>query len=252
MRKLGFLLYGIASYLVFFGTFLYAIGFVGNWIVPKTVDSGTPGPVGLSILVNVALLGLFGLQHSVMARPAFKRWWTRFVPHEIERSTYVLLSSVCMILLFALWQPLPTALWTAEGALRMAIQALFLGGVGLVLYATMLIDHFDLFGLRQVILAWKGTAYTNHPFATPSLYRFVRHPLYVGWFVVFWATPDLTAGHLLLAAVTTAYILVAVLFEERDLVDHFGEDYVRYRETTPAFVPAPRRAERTRAAAPSH
>lgn len=240
MNRIVALLYGTVCYAIFFGTFLYAVGFLGNSsLVPKTIDSGIETGWLQAVSVNLLLLTLFALQHSVMARPAFKRWWTRFVPQPVERSTYVLASSAVMILLFWAWQPLPSVVFHVEEPVaRAALQLLFLGGVSVVLYSTFLIDHFDLFGLRQVVLHFRGRPYEEKRFVTPSLYRHIRHPLYVGWFVTFWATPDMTVGHLLMAGVTTAYILVAIVFEERDLGAHLGEDYRAYRERTPKFIPA--------------
>ena len=239
MKRLLALIFGSVSYAIFFGTFLYAVGFLGNLVVPKTIDSGEAGPALLAVAVNLGLLGLFAVQHSVMARIGFKQWWTRFVPQPVERSVYVLASSIAMLALFAFWQPLPAMVFQVESeALRTAVQVLFFGGVGLVLYSTFLIDHFDLFGLRQVVLYFRGRDYVEKQFATPSLYRHIRHPLYVGWFIVFWATPDMSVGHLLMAGVTTAYILVAIVFEERDLSTLLGADYDEWRESTPKFVPA--------------
>jgi len=232
------LAFGAASYGVFFVTFLYMIGFVGNVAVPKTIDSGAAGPLGTALLVDTALLLLFGVQHSVMARPGFKKWWTRFVPQPIERSVYVLASSACLIALFAFWQPIATPVWdVASPVARTALQALYFGGFGLVLFSTLLIDHFDLFGLRQVFLHFRRRDYTEKRFVMPVLYRFIRHPLYVGWFITFWAAPTMSAGHFLFALVMTAYILVAIPMEERDLSELHGESYRRWRDATPAFVP---------------
>ncbi|RIL06786.1 MAG: hypothetical protein DCC71_05275 [Proteobacteria bacterium] len=232
------LAFGAVSYGVFFATFLYLVGFLGNVVVPKSVDSGTPGALGAAVLVNTALLLLFGVQHSVMARPAFKRWWTRFVPQPIERSTYVLASSAVLIALMAWWRPIAEPVWAIETpALRAAMMALFFGGVGLVLFSTFLIDHFDLFGLRQVVLHFRNRDYSERHFVMPVLYRFVRHPLYIGWIVTFWAAPTMSAGHFLFALVMTGYILVAIPMEERDLAQLHGEPYRRWREATPAFVP---------------
>lgn len=238
MSRVTALAYGTLSYVLFFGTFLYAIGFLGNIVVPKTIDSGVAGPLGTAVLVNALLLGVFAIQHSVMARPGFKKWWTRFVPTVVERSTYVLFSSLAFILLFWIWQPMTAPIWSlTDEVARDAMQGLFFFGVGLVLYATCLIDHFDLFGLRQVVLHWKGEPYSEKRFVTPSLYKHIRHPLYVGWFITFWATPQMTLGHLLMAIGTTAYILVAIIFEERDLSNALGADYRAYRAQTPMFIP---------------
>jgi protein-S-isoprenylcysteine O-methyltransferase Ste14 len=231
--------YGVVCYALFLAVFLYSIAFIGNFgVVPTTLDSPRPGPIGTALAVDLALLSLFALQHSGMARPGFKRVFTRIVPEAAERSTYVLLSSICLALLYAFWQPIGGTVWevTSPGA-RLALWALYFAGWGLVLYATFLIDHFDLFGLRQVWLALRGRPSMHDPFRTPSLYRHVRHPLYVGWFIVFWAAPVMSVGHLVLALVTTAYILVAVVLEERDLVARFGDTYRRYQESTPKFLP---------------
>jgi protein-S-isoprenylcysteine O-methyltransferase Ste14 len=237
MKRSIVLAYGIVCYAIFFASFLYLVGFLANLGVPKGIDTGAPGGIG-ALLVNSALIALFGLQHSVMARPGFKAAWTRIVPHAIERSTYVLASSAVLIALFAFWQPLPGALWHVEdGVARAALQGLYLLGVATVLYATCLIDHFDLFGLRQVFLAWQRRSYAAKRFVTPSLYRFIRHPLYVGWFLTFWVTPDMTSGHLLFAVGMSAYILAAIPLEERDLAEALGDEYRRYRARTPMFVP---------------
>jgi len=238
MQRIAILTYGVISYLIFFGTFLYALGFVGNVFVPKSIDTGVESGWLTALAVNTALLGIFAIQHSVMARPFFKRWLTQYVPAAAERSTYVLASSIAFIALFWAWQPMATTVFSFEGEFaRNAATALFFGGAGLVLYSTFLIDHFDLFGLRQVILHFRGMPYTDKNFVTPSLYKHIRHPLYVGWFIVFWATPDMTVGHLLMAIGTTGYILVAIVFEERDLSDALGAKYRTYRERTPMFVP---------------
>jgi len=238
MKRTAILVYGFVCYAIFFATFLYAIGFVGNLVVPKSIDTGIETGWPWALAVNGLLLTVFALQHSVMARPAFKRWITRFIPHAAERSTYVLASSAALLVLFWAWRPLPTTVFAVESELlRTAITAVYLGGVGLVLYATFLIDHFDLFGLRQVVLHFRGQPYTHKRFMTPSLYKHIRHPLYVGWFIVFWATPSMSVGHLLLAVGTTAYILVAIVFEERDLSEMLGADYRAYRGRTPKFLP---------------
>lgn len=230
--------YGVASYAVFFLTFLYAIGWVGNLFVPKSLDGEPTVPFLQALLINTLLLGVFALQHSVMARPAFKRWWTRFVPEAAERSTYVLLSSLALILLFWGWQPMGGVIWNIEDPVGRAVAyALFAFGWGLVLTTTFLINHFDLFGLRQVWLFLRGRPYTPLRFVTPGPYRLVRHPLYVGWFFAFWATPTMSAAHLLFALMTTAYILVAIQLEERDLVEAHGDDYENYRQRVPMLLP---------------
>jgi protein-S-isoprenylcysteine O-methyltransferase Ste14 len=238
MKRVTALGYGTVCYLIFFGTFLYAIGFLANFGVPKTIDSGETSSLWVAIAVNLALLSVFALQHTIMARIGFKKWWTRFVPEPVERSTYVLLSSAAMILLFWGWQPMTGVVFQITGETGRAVAyALFGIGVATVLYATCLIDHFDLFGLRQVVLYFRGRDYSQKHFVTPALYKHIRHPLYVGWFITFWSTPDMTVGHFLMAAVTTAYILVAIVFEERDLGQLLGEDYQQYRESTPMFIP---------------
>jgi protein-S-isoprenylcysteine O-methyltransferase Ste14 len=237
MRRFLYFLYGVVCYAIFFVTFLYLVGFIGNLFVPKGIDDGTAGSAGLAVLVNVLLVGLFGLQHTVMARPGFKRSWTRIVPEPIERSTYVLLTSLLLMLLMWQWRPIPGVVWSVGGAGESVLRGLFFGGVGLVLYATFLIDHFDLFGLRQVFLYLRGREYRHPPFATPALYRMIRHPLYVGWFLTFWVTPEMTVGHLLFAITMSGCILVAMPFEERDLMDILGDPYRRYRASTPAFIP---------------
>lgn len=238
MARAPALLFGGVSYAIFFGSFLYLIGFLGNFGVPKTIDSGTAGALAPAVLVDGLLIALFGLQHSVMARPGFKTGWTRLVPRPIERSTYVLASSLALILLFWAWQPIPEAVIRFESPLaRGTLTALSFAGYGLVLVSTFLIDHFDLFGLRQVFLHFRQRRYEEKRFVTPWLYRFVRHPLYVGWFAAFWLTPDLTVGRIYFAAGMTAYILLAIPLEERDLEGALGEPYARWRERTPRFVP---------------
>ena len=238
-------LYGGVAYTLFLGTILYAIAFVGNLPVPKVIDSGIPGPLPLALIVNVALLGLFAVQHSVMARPAFKRWWTAMVPESVERSTYVIFSSLALILLFWQWQPMPQPVWSVTGRVGMlALQAVFWAGWALVLLSTFLINHFELFGLRQVWYRLIGKTLPPPAFRTPSLYRHVRHPLYFGFLLAFWSTPVMTMGHLLFAAATTGYILVAIQLEERDLIAIFGERYRRYREQVSMLIPLPWRRAR--------
>jgi len=249
MTRIAVFLYGVVSYGVFFGTFLYAAGFVGNLVVPKGLDSSPVGPFGTSLLIDLGLLSLFAVQHSVMARPAFKRAWTRIVPEPAERSTYVRASSLALILLFWQWRPLGGVVWDIQApAGRALMYAGFAFGWLLVLVTTFLINHFDLFGLRQVWLYLRGRPYEPLPFKTPGLYRLVRHPLYVGWFFAFWATPTMTVTHLLFAVMTTAYILVAIQLEERDLVAAHPE-YESYRRRVPMLVPALRRGEADEAAA---
>ncbi|MFG0282807.1 MAG: methanethiol S-methyltransferase [Phycisphaerales bacterium JB039] len=240
-RTLG-LLYGVVCYAIFFGTFLYAAGWVGNLLVPKSLDGDAVDPFWPALLINVGLLSVFAVQHSVMARPAFKRRWTKIVPRPLERSTYVLFSSAALILLFWQWRPLGGVIWDVEDpAGRAALYGLFGFGWLLVLVSTFLINHFDLFGLRQVWLYFRGKKYTPLRFQLPWLYRVVRHPLYLGWLFAFWATPTMTVTHLVFAVVTTGYILVAIQFEERDLIDAHGLDYADYRKRVPMILPIPRR-----------
>ena len=238
MNRILTISYGAASYLIFLVAFLYAIGFVGNLVVPRSIDAGITAPLGEALIVNVLLLGLFAAQHSVMARPAFKQRWTRIVPKAIERSTYVLLSSLALILLYWQWRTMPAIVWDVSWpAGRAILWILFAVGWMIVLSATFMINHFDLFGLRQVYLAWRGQPYTDLPFRSTLLYRLVRHPIMVGFVIAFWATPTMTAGHLLFASATTAYILIAVQLEERDLVAGLGEEYRAYRRRVPMLIP---------------
>jgi protein-S-isoprenylcysteine O-methyltransferase Ste14 len=242
LNRILFFVYGVAAYLMFLGSYLYAIGFIGNFAVPTRLDGLARGPLGVALAVNAGLLALFAVQHSVMARPWFKDWWTRFVPRPIERSTYVLLSSAALIALFALWRPMGGVVWSVENPVgRLALRALFGFGWALVLVSTILINHFDLFGLRQVWLALRDVPYTPVRFATPGPYGLVRHPLYVGWLFAFWMTPTMTLAHLVFAATTTAYILIAIQFEERDLVREHGKAYEDYRRRVPMLLPFARR-----------
>jgi protein-S-isoprenylcysteine O-methyltransferase Ste14 len=238
LKRISIFAYGVVCYLVFLGTFLYAVGFIGNFGVPQSLDGPPSAPLGVALAVDVGLLTLFALQHSVMARRWFKAWWTKIVPAAAERSTYVLFSSLALVLLFSQWQPLGGSVWSVESdAGRAVLLALFAFGWSLVLVCTFLINHFDLFGLRQVWLELRGRPYAHVPFATPGPYRLVRHPLYVGWLFAFWMTPTMTFAHLLFAVATTAYILLAIQFEERDLVREHGDTYERYRREVPMLVP---------------
>jgi protein-S-isoprenylcysteine O-methyltransferase Ste14 len=237
MKRILIALYGVGCYAVFFATLLYAVGFIGGFGVPKALDSPREIGLGAALAIDLGLLALFAVQHSVMARPAFKRWWTRLVPESAERSTYVLFSSLALILLFAYWQPLGGMVWNmTSSAGVITMYSLFAAGWVLLLYVTFLIDHFDLFGLRQVWLQLRGKPYTSVPFVTPWLYRQVRHPLYVGWLMIFWATPVMTVSHLVFAGMCTAYILVAIQLEERDLIRSHPE-YAEYRRRVPMLLP---------------
>jgi protein-S-isoprenylcysteine O-methyltransferase Ste14 len=238
MKRTLILVYGVASYFVFFATFLYAFGFIGNILVPKSIDSGRTVPFFQAVVIDAALLAIFALQHSIMARRGFKRMWTKIVPEPAERSTYTLFSSLALILLFAFWQPVGGVVWDIETpALRGVMYGLCVFGWLLVLVSTFRINHFDLFGLRQVYLYFRGIPYTPLRFRTPIFYGYVRHPLYLGWLFAFWATPTMTAAHLLFAMLATAYILVAIQLEERDLVAAHGHSYREYRKRVPMILP---------------
>jgi protein-S-isoprenylcysteine O-methyltransferase Ste14 len=238
MGRIITFVYGLVAYALFLVAFLYAIGFVTGLVVPKTIDDGTVVPLAEALVVNLALLSLFAVQHSVMARPGFKRWWKQFVPAPIERSTYVLLSSLILMLLYWQWRPIPQVVWQiTEPNLAVAVVAVSLFGWLLVLASTFLISHFELFGLHQVVANLAQRALPEQRFRTPALYKIVRHPLYLGFIIAFWATPVMTLGHLLFAAVTTAYILVGIMLEERDLIETFGNEYLRYRERVAMLVP---------------
>lgn len=238
MKRWTFFAYGVACHLLFLAVYAWMAAFAGNFFLPKTIDSPVRTSVAAAASVDLLLILLFGLQHSIMARPAFKRVWTRIVPEPIERSTYVLASCLVTALLLWQWQPIQVVVWDVQAPLgRGLLWALFAAGWIMVPAVSLLINHFDLFGTRQVWLHLRGRQYTSLPFRTPSLYARVRHPLYVGWATAFWATPTLTVGHALFAASLTLYMLIAVVFEERDLVRHFGRKYEEYRRDVPMFVP---------------
>ncbi len=238
MSRILALLYGLASYAFFLVTFLYLLGFVEGFVVPKTIDTGATAPLVESVIVNLGLMMIFGLQHSVMARPGFKQWWAQWVPKSIERSTYVLFSSLALALLCWQWRPMPTVLWSAgDPMVANALIGLSLLGWLVVLTSTYLINHFELFGLQQVANNLTGREMPAPVFRTPFFYQFVRHPIYLGFIIALWATPSLTVGHLLLAGVLTAYIFIGILCEERDLVAFFGDDYRRYRARVSMLVP---------------
>jgi methanethiol S-methyltransferase len=243
-------LYGVVSYLIFFCTFLYAIAFVDDVVVPTTLDGAPTTPLGHALLVDVALLAVFAVQHSGMARQGFKRLWTRIVPPAIERSTYVLFASLALILLFWKWEPIGGVVWNvSHPQARVALLSLSLVGFGIVLLSSFLINHFDLFGVRQVFVYLRQQPYTSLGFRTPALYKYVRHPIYLGFVIAFWAAPTMTIAHLLFAAATTAYILIAIQLEERDLVEMFGERYEAYRDQVSMLMPAPRKKTKTKTGA---
>lgn len=237
MGKSIALLYGLICYVLFLGTFLYAIGFVGDFIVPKNIDGGIPGPVVTAIVVNVLLLGLFAVQHSIMARPAFKSWWTKFISPSVERATFVLATNLALILLYWQWRPMLGTVWSVDDPTwRMVLWAVFAIGWAIVLLSTFMIGHFELFGVTQV-LGKQRRIEGDEEFKEPGFYKLVRHPIMVGFIIAFWATPDMTQGHLLFAVVTTAYILIAIQLEERDLIVMLGQAYINYRARVPALVP---------------
>ena len=238
MKRIAVFLYGVACYGVFFATLLYAIGFIGNFGVPKSIDSGRDGSVVSALAIDGALLALFALQHSIMARPWFKRAWTRVVPEPAERSTYVLFSSAALLLMFWQWRPIGAVIWKMNGTGAMIMLALYGAGLMIVLLSTFLINHFDLFGLRQVYLYLTERPYTPLKFRTPFFYRYVRHPLYFGWLLTFWSAPVMTVAHLFFAVMTAAYIFVAIRFEEADLVRAHGDKYRRYRQEVPMILPS--------------
>jgi protein-S-isoprenylcysteine O-methyltransferase Ste14 len=238
-RSITFI-YGVAVYVIFLVTFLYSIGFVGNVLVPKSIDSGVRGPIAASLAIDLALLSIFALQHSIMARPAFKRIWTKIIPQAAERSTYILMTCIALILIFAFWQPLPTVLWDVSNTiLGTVLIVLFWTGWLIVLTSTFMIDHFDLFGLKQIFANLKNRQATHLGFMKIGLYRLVRHPIMTGFLIAFWAAPTMTVGHLLFAMVTTGYIVIAVLrLEEKDLIAQIGDDYLAYQREVPAFIPS--------------
>ncbi|MEZ5289768.1 MAG: hypothetical protein R2745_01655 [Vicinamibacterales bacterium] len=244
LKRFAFFVYGVLAYVVFLGAFLYAVAFVGGFGVPTRLDGALRSPATHALAIDFALLGAFAIQHSVMARRSFKEWWTQFVPWTIERATYVLVASLALLLLFWQWRPLGGEIWTVDlPAMRVLLWALFAAGWAIVLLSTFLIDHFDLFGLRQVWLPLVGRPYTRTAFLTPAFYRYVRHPLYLGFLLAFWMTPVMTAAHLVFALATTAYILVAIQLEERDLVHAHGAAYEAYRRTVPMLLPTGRRSD---------
>jgi len=245
MSKLIALVYGVVCYVMFLIVILYTIGFVEDLVVSRTIDSGESGPLLASIVTDLMLLGIFAIQHSVMARQEFKVWWTGFVPRSVERSTYVLFANLAVILLLWKWQPIPQTVWSVENpALAQFLVILSFAGWGTVFLSTFLINHFDLFGLKQVIDNLSGHIAREQKFYTPFLYKFVRHPLYLGFLIAFWATPLMTLGHLLFAVATTAYIFIGIALEERDLVAHFGDTYLDYRARVSMIVPMlPKRLE---------
>lgn len=241
MKKAIYFAYGLLCHAMFLGVFLYIVGFLANAFVPFSVDSVAEGasqaPIATAIGINLLLILAFGLQHSVMARPTFKRWWTKFVPQVLERSTYVLASNLIVMFVLWQWQPMTGSIWEIEAPIaRAVLWSLFGGGVLLIVFSSLLINHFDLFGTRQVWLHLRGKEYTPPRFDTPLLYRAVRHPLYVGWFLAFWCTPSMTVGHALFSAGMSTYILIAIWFEERNLVEEHAE-YATYRQRVPMLVP---------------
>lgn len=241
MKRIAYFIYGVTAYFIFFGTFLYLIGFVDNFLVPKSVDAGTAGTVWPAIFINLSFILLFGIQHTIMARQSFKEKWTQTVPKPIERSTFVLITSLILITMFLFWQPLPQVLWSLENeTARILLYAISAAGWTLVLLSTFLINHFDLFGLRQVYLNLIGKPHTPLQFKKIGPYKWIRHPLMLGFLVAFWSAPTMTLGHLVLAGGFTTYILIGLHFEERELVQIHGEDYIQYQQSTSKLFPLPK------------
>lgn len=240
MARTLILIYGLIAYALAMASVVYAVGFVGNYVVPKGIDSGLTASMGETLVTNLTLLGLFAIQHSVMARAPFKRWLTSFLPAAMERSTYVLLSALLLFAIFHLWIPIPDQIWNVENTiLGTILQALYFLGWIIVVSSTFLLNHWDLFGLRQVVSNWMGQPAAPLEFRMPLFYKFVRHPIYFGFLLAFWSTPVMTVGHLLFAFATTGYILIGVWLEERDLITHYGETYRSYRQRVPMLIPWP-------------
>jgi len=245
MKKIAYFSYGVLSYLLFFGTYCYAVGFVTNLFVPTSLDGESKTSFLQSVVSNASLLLLFALQHSIMARPSFKKWWTSIVPEPLERSTYVLVSSICLILVLWLWEPMGGNVWSVESTpWRITLTSISFAGFGIVLVSTFLINHFDLFGLRQVWFVLMGRTYQPLKFRTPFFYKYVRHPLYLGWIIAFWAAPTMTIAHFLFASLCTGYILIAIQLEEKDLIKTFGEKYKEYKRAAPMLIPFTKSKER--------
>ncbi len=238
MGRIISFVYGVLAHLGFLVAFMYLIGFLGNFVVPKSIDSGQAGPVGQALLINVILIAIFGIPHSVMARPGFKQWWTKVVPQHIERSTYVMISNLLVALLMWQWQPMVGVIWNVEHPVGASVLwGLFGIGWVMIVLTSFVINHFDLFGLRQVYLHLRGMEYTPLEFKAKWIYQYIRHPLMLGWIIAFWSTPQMSAGHLVFAVGTTVYILIAIQFEERDLVKYHGEDYENYRRKVSMLIP---------------
>ena len=250
LRRVLVVGYGVIAYLLFLGVAVYMVGFLANAVVPRGIDEGASGSLAAAVVVNAALLGLFAVQHTVMARPGFKRWWTRLIPPAIERSTFVLATSLVLVLVVWLWQPMPATVWSVEAEwLRATLWAVYLLGWAIAVGSTFMIDHFDLMGLSQVVARARERPHVSPPFRTTLLYSVVRHPIMLGFLIAFWATPDMTQGRLLFALLATGYIVVGVRFEERDLRAGLGVVYERYAAEVPSLVPTPRRRAGRRGAA---